>query len=52
MEKVYKTMSSAGKFNLITGILVAVMGVFSCVCGAFMIVHGVKLIDKKKNILF
>lgn len=52
MEKIYKTMSSAGKFNLITGIFVAIIGVLGCVCGAFMIVHGSKLLDRKKEILF
>lgn len=52
MEKVYNTMSSAGKFNLIGGIIAAVAGTCACVFGAFMIVHGAKLLKDKKNILF
>lgn len=52
MEKIYKTMNSAGKFNLISGIFVAVTGIFLCVCSAFMIVNGAKLIARKKSILF
>lgn len=52
MEKIYKTMNAAGKFNLIVGICVAIVGTLGCLCGAFMIVHGVKLLERKKEILF
>lgn len=52
MEQIYKTMSSAGRFNLIAGICVIIISTIGCVCGSFMIVHGAKLISKKKEILF
>lgn len=52
MEKVYKTMNSAGKFNLSIGICVIAVSVLGCLCGAFMIVHGAKLLERKKEILF
>ena len=52
MEKVYNTMNSSGKFNLIGGIVMAVMGIGTCVFSAFMIVHGAKLLKNKKHVLF
>jgi hypothetical protein len=50
MDKVFKAMDDAGKYNLVTGICWVVTSVASCICGAFLIVHAVKLL-KAKNLL-
>ncbi|WP_029504702.1 hypothetical protein [Lachnoclostridium phytofermentans] len=49
MEKVYKTMNSAGISSLVVGICVTVIG---CVTGAFLITTGARLLSRKKEILF
>lgn len=49
MEKVYKTMNSAGIFNLVIGILVIVAGSLT---GSFLITMGAKLLHRKKDIIF
>ena len=52
MEKVYLTMKSAGIFNVVFGIVLAVASIATAVGGAFMIVHGAKLLKKKSDIMF
>lgn len=47
MDKVFKAMDDAGKYNLVTGICLIVTSVASCVCGAFMIVHAARLLRQK-----
>lgn len=49
MEKVYKTMKSAGIISLVVGICITVIGF---VTGAFMITTGARLLSRKKEILF
>ena len=49
MEKVYKTMNSAGISSLVVGICVIVIG---GITGAFMITTGARLLSRKKEILF
>lgn len=49
MERVYKTMKSAGISSLVVGICVAVIG---CITGAFMITTGARLLHRKKEVLF
>ena len=43
-EKVYKTMSSSGSWNLAIGITVMVVGIAS---GVMLIINGVRLIKQK-----
>ena len=52
MEKVYLTMKNAGVFNVVMGILLAVGSVAAAVGGAFLIMHGAKLLKKKSEIMF
>ena len=49
MEKVYKTMKTAGVFNLVVGIITIVAGALT---GAFLIVTGGRLLSEKKEIMF
>ena len=49
MEKIYKTMKSAGIWNLVVGIISIIMGCFIGVC---MIANGARLLMKKKELLF
>jgi len=50
MDKIYKVMDDAGKYNLVTGICLIVTSIASCVCGAFMIVHGARLLQQKNKL--
>ena len=52
MEKVYLTMKNAGIFNVVFGILLAVVSVAAAVGSAFLIMHGAKLLKKKSEIMF
>lgn len=47
-EKIYKTMSSSGSWNLAIGITVMVVGIAA---GVMLIVNGVKLIRQKYQIM-
>lgn len=49
MEKVYKTMKSAGIINLVLGICTTVLGIG---IGAAIIVNGARLLHKKSEVLF
>ncbi len=49
MEKVYNAMKSVGIWNLVLGILSVIAG---CLAGALLIVNGVRLLHKKKELLF
>ena len=48
-EKVYKTMKSVGAFNLVTGILLIVLGIAA---GVAVIVNGAKLLNDKSDLTF
>lgn len=48
-EKAFKEMGIAGSLNLVIGICTIVGGITS---GILLIVHGAKLLSKKKYILF
>jgi hypothetical protein len=48
-EKIYSTMKSVGIGNLVTGILIIVVGIAG---GIIMIISGAKLLKKKSDILF
>lgn len=48
-EKIYSTMKSVGIGNLVTGILIIVVGIAG---GIIMIISGSKLLKKKSDILF
>lgn len=48
-EKIYSTMKSVGIGNLVTGILIIVLGIAG---GILMIISGAKLLKKKSDILF
>lgn len=48
-EKVYKTLNSTGKLNIIFGILTIVFGIGA---GIVFIVNGARLLARKTNILF
>lgn len=48
-EKVYKTMGSAGAWNIALGIVVLVVGVAS---GVMLIIHGAKLLAGRSKVLF
>lgn len=48
-EKVYKTMSGSGAFNIAIGVVLLVVGIAS---GVLMIVSGAKLLSAKSKILF
>lgn len=48
-EKVYKTLNSTGKLNIIFGILTIVFGIGA---GIVFIVNGARLLARKANILF
>ena len=48
-EKIYKTMSSVGIWNLVLGIVTVVVGALT---GAAMIVNGARLLKRKSDILF
>lgn len=52
MEKVYLAMKKAGVFNVVFGIVLAVTSVAAAVGGAFMIVHGARLLKRKSEIMF
>lgn len=49
MEKVYKTMRSVAVFNIVVGIVTIITGALT---GAFMIVHGGRLLSRKNDIMF
>ncbi|HHV09096.1 MAG TPA: hypothetical protein GXX75_02305 [Clostridiales bacterium] len=49
MEKIYHTMKSVGVWNLVLGILVIVASTFA---GTLLILNGVRLLKKKKDLLF
>lgn len=48
-EKVYKTMKSVGAFNLVTGILLIILGITA---GIAIIVNGAKLLNDKSDLTF
>lgn len=48
-EKVYKTVSRSGAWNLAIGVVVMVTGIAS---GVMLIVNGAKLIKQKYQITF
>lgn len=48
-EKVYKTMSSVGGWNIALGVLMIVVGV---AMGILSIIHGGRLLHDKKDITF
>ncbi|MEE1195292.1 MAG: hypothetical protein UHS54_00195 [Lachnospiraceae bacterium] len=48
-EKVYKTMSRSGAWNLAIGVVVMVTGIAS---GVMLIVNGAKLLKQKYQITF
>lgn len=48
-EKIYSTMKSVGIGNLVTGILIIIVGIAG---GIIMIISGAKLLKKKSDILF
>ena len=48
-ERIYKTMKSAGAFDLSMGILVLCLGMTA---GIMMIVNGAKLLARKSDITF
>ena len=52
MEKVYLAMKNAGVFNVVFGIVLAVASIAAAVGGAFLIVHGAKLLKRKSEIMF
>ena len=52
MEKVYLTMKNAGVFNVVVGIVMTIAGAAAAVGGAFMIMHGAKLLKRKSEIMF
>ena len=49
MERVYKTMRSVGIFNIVIGIVTIIAG---ALIGAFMIVGGGRLLNRKNDIMF
>lgn len=49
MEKIYKTMKRIGNFNLISGICLLIVSL--CI-GIFLIITGIFLHKRKKDILF
>ena len=49
MEKVYRTMKSAGIINLVFGICSIVLGVG---IGTAIIVNGARLLQRKSEVLF
>ncbi len=48
-EKIYKTMGSAGAWNIALGVVVMVVGLAS---GVMLIVSGAKLLAEKSKVLF
>ena len=52
MEKVYLAMKNAGVYNVVMGILLAVVSVAATVGSAFLIMHGTRLLKKKSEIMF
>lgn len=48
-EKVYKTLNSTGKLNIIFGILTIVLMIG---VGVVSIINGVRLLARRSNILF
>ncbi|MCR5792014.1 MAG: hypothetical protein K6G65_02485 [Lachnospiraceae bacterium] len=48
-EKIFHTMNRVGVANLVLGILTIIM---STVLGITMIISGVRLIQRKKDLLF
>ncbi len=48
-EKIYKTMTSVGAWNIAFGIVMIVTGV---VAGVLTIVNGARLLKSKSNIIF
>lgn len=48
-EKIYKTMTSVGAWNITLGIVMIVTGV---VAGILTIVNGARLLKNKSNIIF
>lgn len=49
MEKVYKTMTTAGAGNIAVGIIIVVTGLAT---GIIAIVNGARLLSGRKNITF
>ncbi len=48
-EKIYKTMSSVGIWNLVLGIVTILVGALT---GAALIVNGARLLKRKSEIMF
>ncbi|MBO5470584.1 MAG: hypothetical protein J6A03_12720 [Lachnospiraceae bacterium] len=48
-EKVYKTMSKVGAWNIVFGIIMIIVGL---TVGVMQIIHGGKLLSDKKEIMF
>ncbi len=49
MERVYKTMRSVAIFNIVVGIVTIIA---AALVGAFMIVGGGRLLNRKNDIIF
>lgn len=47
-EKLFKTVSSAGIWNLVLGIIILVTGVAS---GVLLLINGAKLIKSKNDVM-
>ena len=48
-EKAYKTMKNVGTWNIVFGILMIIVGT---TIGVLQIIHGAKLLNDKKEIMF
>ncbi len=48
-EKIYKTLNSTGKLNIIFGILTIVIMIGA---GVVFIINGARLLSKKSDVLF
>lgn len=49
VEKVYQTMKKVGAFNLVTGILLIILGLAA---GTAIIVNGARLLNDKSDLTF
>lgn len=48
-ERAYKTMKSVGISNLVSGIIIIIVGI---AVGVFTIVNGARLLKRKSELLF
>ena len=51
-EKIYNTMKSVGKGNIIIGVIIVITGAAALASGIVSIVYGAVLLKKKSDILF